>query len=287
MLAITFIAFSQVDPRCPLFVKRNNGNAGGCDARISFYYASCPAEDYVVTAILDNGVAISGLTFEASACLNGRIDVCIHGSNIPPVGGLSLSFYDPATNTYLTCFVAEGGPTSVKLSAFFAKRNKNTVALSWKTDAEINSKEYIIQRKSGNDWVDIATIPSANKANGSSYSYSDINSSKGTSQYRLKMVDYDAAFTNSDIRPVKGNGAVSDFTVFPNPSRGNAKVTISDISEPTDVQLIDNSGRILKNVSMNNNSSVDLNNLQKGIYMIRIVNKNSGESLTKKLTVAN
>jgi hypothetical protein len=114
-----------------------------------------------------------------------------------------------------------------------------------------------------------------------------LNSSKGITQYRLKIVDKDASFSNSDVRTVKGTSAVSDFTVYPNPSNGNTRVTVADISEPTDIQLIDNSGRILKNIPMNNSNSVNINDLQKGIYMIRITNKTSGETLTKKITVIN
>jgi hypothetical protein len=175
----------------------------------------------------------------------------------------------------------------VVLSGFVAKRSKNNVQLIWKTQTEINSKEYIVERKIANDWVEVGTVTSNNSATGGSYSFVDNNPTKGTSQYRLKMVDYDAAFSNSEIRPVKGNGVAADFTIFPNPSAGNTKVAITDVSEPTEVQLIDNSGRVLKNVTLTNTSTVELNNLQKGMYMIRITNKTSGESLTKKLTVAN
>lgn len=283
MLSFTFIAFSQ---DCPLFFKRNNGNAGGCTAELTFYYASCPISTYVVTAILDdNGVPIPGITFTASTCLNGQVDVCITSGNIPPAVVLSLQFCIPETLICYNCFLPEGGPTPVKLSAFFAKRNKNTIALSWNTEAELNAKEFVVERKSGNTWIPVSTVQASNKSTGSSYTITDQNSNKGVSQYRLKVIDAEGSYTYSDIRTVKGNSTVSDFTIFPNPSTGNTKVTISDISEPTDVQVVDNSGRILKNVSMNNSNTVELNNLQKGMYMIRIVNKNSGETLTKKLTV--
>jgi hypothetical protein len=81
--------------------------------------------------------------------------------------------------------------------------------------------------------------------------------------------------------------AENDFTVFPNPSTGNTKVTISDISEPTDVQLVDLSGRVIRSLSLNNSQGVKLTNMQNGVYLVRIVKKNSGESLTKKITVIN
>jgi Secretion system C-terminal sorting domain len=185
-------------------------------------------------------------------------------------------------------FTVTGGPLPIKLTNFFAKRNTASVGLSWKTTSEINAKSFIIQRKTGNEFFDVATIAATNKANGSMYTYEDKNTNNSISQYRLKLVDMDGFIAFSEIRTVKGaSGSVSDFIVFPNPSTGNAKVTVTDISESTDVQLLDYSGRILKNVSMNNKNTVDFNSLQSGMYLIRIVNKNSGETSTKKLNVLN
>ncbi len=180
-----------------------------------------------------------------------------------------------------------GGPLPVKMSAFYAKRKSSSVTLSWQTAYELNAKEFIIQKKAGNNFLDIASIAADNKIDGSSYSFYDINSAKTVTQYRLKLVDLNGSFTYSEIRAVKGTSGATDFTIFPNPSRGDAKVTITDISEPTDVQLLDNAGRILKTVSMNNSNTVDFTNLQKGLYMIRIINKVSGEYVTKKLSVLN
>ena len=130
-------------------------------------------------------------------------------------------------------------------------------------------------------------MKAGNQVTGGTYSFIDKNSFKDISQYRLKMIDLDGSFTISDIRTVKGISTVSDFAVFPNPSSGNSKITVADIAEPTDVQVLDNSGRILKTIPMNYCNSVDIYNLLKGMYLIRIVNKNSGESITKKLTVIN
>lgn len=187
-----------------------------------------------------------------------------------------------------TTVIIEGGPLPIKLSNFYAKRNNGSVSLTWKSESEINAKNFIIQKKSGNEFTDVVTVKATNNAAGSVYSYIDKNANGSVTQYRLKMVDADGFTAYSEIRTVKGSSAaVSDFIVFPNPSRGDATISVSDISEPTDVQLIDHSGRILKNVSMNNKNTVDFNSLHSGMYMIRIVNKNTGATLTKKLNVLN
>ena len=292
MFALNLAAFSQTTTQpCPVSFKRSNGAGGGCPiAKLTLIYASCPTEALPIDSVYQSGVKINA-TFGAGIIdcsgTQPKITYCITSTNIAPVGFLTIYFHSLGAFNGNTCSVPSGGPLPVKLSSFFAKRNNNTVTLNWHTETEINSKEFILERKTGNAYTAIATIATANKSTGSSYSYLDNNSSKGVSQYRLKIVDLDGSFSYSEMRAVKGTSTVSDFTVFPNPSNGNAKITISDISEPTDVQLVDLSGRVLKNISMNNSNSVELNSLQKGMYMIRIVNKNSGESVTQKLSVVN
>ncbi len=291
-LAISFIAISQTTSApCPTSFKRSNGAGGGCSiGKLTLTYAVCPTEALKIDSVYQSGVKIEA-SFAPGVvnCSGSRTEVtyCIITSNIAPTGFLTLYFASGAFYTGGACTLPEGGPLPVKLSSFYANRKDLGVSISWKSENEINSKEYIIQRKTTGDWVDIATVASANSPIGNSYSYVDNNNTKAVSQYRLKMVDFDAAFTNSEIRTVKGLGVAADFRVYPNPSNGAAKVTISDISGPTDVQLIDNTGRILKNILLTNTNTVDYNSLQKGMYMIRVSNRTTGESLTKKLNVIN
>jgi hypothetical protein len=194
------------------------------------------------------------------------------GGNTCPADAVTLNY-------------SAAAPLPIIMGSFYAKRDNNTVTLNWQTQNEINAKEFVIQANNGTGYTDIRTVPASNKTTGSTYTTTDNNSSKNNTLYRLKLVDMDGKFAYSEIRTVKGINTVSDFTIFPNPSQGNANVTISDISEPTDVQLIDNSGRLLKTVSMNNSNTAELNNLPGGMYLVRIVNKTTGASSNKKLVV--
>ncbi len=178
-----------------------------------------------------------------------------------------------------------GGPLPIKISSFLAKRIGNVVSLNWTSESEINAKEFVIERNSGNGFVPVGTVAALNKETGSSYTFNDNNNAKTVSQYRLKLVDKDANFKLSEIKAVKGTAAVSDFTVYPNPSIGSAKVSITDLAEATTVEVIDNAGRIVKTVELKSNNSVELNNLQNGIYLVRLINKVTGDAVTKKLTV--
>ncbi len=290
LLAITSAALAQT---CPISYKRNNGFGRECSALITLVFpdsVSCKQTSFfTILHVYQNGVELAvSFKLRSIQCVGSQsiLTYCGTGGNIPAGGLLTFSF-QKLGGIIIPCIVPSGGPLPVKLSAFFAKRNNNAVALNWKTETEINAKEFILERKTGNDFVTVATIAASNNSSGSSYSFADNNTNKSITLYRLKMVDIDGAFSYSNISAVKGTSTVSNFTVFPNPSSGNAKVTISDISEATDVQLVDLSGRVLKNITITNSNSIELNSLQKGMYMIRIINKNSGESVTQKLSVVN
>ncbi|MGI8583851.1 MAG: T9SS type A sorting domain-containing protein [Chitinophagaceae bacterium] len=179
------------------------------------------------------------------------------------------------------------GPLPVNLSSFLVGRTGADVSLNWKTEIEMNVVNFEVQRSYDNaSFKTIATVAgTVNGASSKSYSYVDnSNTSKSHSFYRLKIVKQ-GEISYSDIKTVKGLAAKADFVIFPNPSVGNAKITISDLSEPTRIQLLDNSGRLVKTLMLNNTNTVDLNGLQKGAYMVRIIGSVSGNTETRKLTV--
>ena len=95
----------------------------------------------------------------------------------------------------------------------------------------------------------------------------------------------DAKFEFSPIKTVKGAGSTVEFTVYPNPSYGAAKVQVTDVQEGMKVQLIDNTGRILRNINMKTSNSVDINGLQNGMYILRVTNEATGATESKRLTV--
>ena len=299
-LAISFIAISQQQP-CP------DIQANGFTP-ISSVGTTCTSSVFVFAT----GDVAANKSLRITVYIGNEITGTIIADScyLVPGGSPSTMYVSPtfsapcdATITYVlsrstnstcggavcgTTVTVNAGPLPIALTNFFASRTNGSVALSWKTESEINAKEFVIQRSAGATFVDVATVPAKNIATGSSYTFSDrSNNSKAVTQYRLKMVDVDGVYKNSDIKVVKGLGVAADFSIYPNPSNGAAKVSISDISGPTDVQLIDNTGRILKNNLLTNTNTVDYNSLQKGMYMIRITNKTTGETLTKKLNVVN
>lgn len=183
---------------------------------------------------------------------------------------------------------ASGGPLPVKLSSFSAVRSKQIVSLNWSTEFEIGTKEFIVERAEGTQFRSLGTINiNGNSSTKKSYSFNDKNENTGNTYYRLKNVDLDGKFTYSQIRTVKGIGVVNDVTVFPNPARSNSKISIVGVTANSSIQLLDFSGKVLKNINSNTVNLIDLSGVKNGTYLIRILDKSTNEVVNKKLTVSN
>jgi len=309
-LLVAVTTFGQTtEAQCPTIfdIKRNNGGnfpqgPGTCggDAEIRVYFDACPANPPRLDSIYYEGKKLDGLEFghsnvrdgypDASHCSknNGYLSYCVYGSNIPPAKKLTFYFtYTfPAGKVPKECEVPEGGPLPVNVTSFLAGRIGSAVSLEWKTEAGTGNLNFEVQRSADN--TSFKTIANVTGTTANSYAFTDnSNTAKTMSFYRIKIVNQSGDISYSNIRTVKGMASSVDFSVFPNPSAGNAKITVSDVSEPTRVQLIDNSGRVVKTLMLNNSNTVDLYGLQKGSYMVKIIGSVSGNSEVKKLNVIN
>ena len=182
----------------------------------------------------------------------------------------------------------ENGLLPVKLNSFSAIRSKQFVSLTWNTEFEIDSKEFVVERAGGTTFRSIGTISSnGNSTAQISYTFNDKNENTFVTYYRLRNVDVNGNFTYSEIKTVKGLGAATDVTVFPNPARINSKISIIGATSNSSIQLIDFSGKVIRNLNGNTNNSIDLSGVQNGTYLIRIVDKITNEFVNKKLTINN
>lgn len=291
---ISVMSFAQ----CPDYFKRNNGNGTcGSEAEIRMYFATCPATAPIIDSIRANGV-IANVTVSApdgSNCASkGYISYCISG-DLPPAGTLTVFFDFGEFSGKDSCIVPEGGPsagpTPVVLSSFNAERGgKNAVNITWKTEQELNSSKYEIQRSFNNidfETVGVVATHNSNTSIAQYYSFTDnSNTANESSYYRLKMIDLDNSFAYSGVKVVKGSGFQAEISVFPNPAYGNQTITINNISEPASIRIFDYTGRLVQQASSNGNSA-QINNLQKGNYFINITGKQTGVSSVKKLSVLN
>lgn len=183
-------------------------------------------------------------------------------------------------------------PLPVKLSSFTAQRNDNRVQLNWTTASEINNRGFYIMRQNGNNgWQVMGYVPSA-ALNGNSdaairYSFTDINSLGGVSQYRLQQVDIDNTITYSDIRMVKGMDQTGRLLVFPNPSPdGNLNIVLDNMGTDLNVRLIDMNGRLVKEWNNVTNGRIFVSQVASGMYTLRVWERNTGQVQQLKVIVS-
>ena len=172
----------------------------------------------------------------------------------------------------------------VELKEFKANKRNNIAALAWTTSMEKNAKEFVLQKKTNGDFVDIATIPAKNEINGAAYSYEDANLGKGVTQYRLKMVDLDGTVKYSTVRLLRGSEAPK-FSIYPNPGNANSKITLNESGEAVDVIIFNSNGKVVKQFNNLSDTQVTVGELSTGVYVVKVVNKATGESSNQKLSI--
>ncbi len=167
------------------------------------------------------------------------------------------------------------GLLPVTLIDFTAQKNKESVLLRWYTTQETSFKKYEIERSiNGRIFNVIGEVEGINLGN---YSFTDKNLPNGAIvYYRLKMIDQDGKFKNSNIVSVKLKTNVSNAIVYPNPTMGSLNIKLYDIlTSSSTLQITDVTGRLVKQQTINAsmvNINVDVKGLPAGRYFIKITN---------------
>jgi Concanavalin A-like lectin/glucanases superfamily/Secretion system C-terminal sorting domain len=180
----------------------------------------------------------------------------------------------------------------VKLTSFTGVNKSNIITLNWQTAYEQNSSHYSIQRSvDGVNFTDVARVA----ANGTSniplnYSYNDILPASvkmhKTVFYRLKSVDIDGNFGNSDILAMQLDKTDIQLLVSPNPAKDILQVqTASGLSGNGVLTITDIMGRQMykRDVLLQTGSNsfpINISLFGPGIYSVRLIN--GSESYVKQ-----
>ena len=169
---------------------------------------------------------------------------------------------------------SSGFSLPVTILSFEAQKiNVTTVQINWKTAQEINNKGFELQRSfDGSTFITITFIAGAGNADVvKEYSTTDVPGRTGRVYYRLIQVDFDGNSKLSQIVSVlfDKQGLIK---VYPNPAQ--QQVTIEGVDNYNRVQLLDGSGRMVKE-QLNNGQyllTMNLGELKSGMYLLRLIN---------------
>ncbi len=185
------------------------------------------------------------------------------------------SFYFAANNIVLP----------VDLTTFNGSLQSNlSTLLKWKTENEINTKGFELERSvDGNNFKQITFVHATGNNNGIlNYSFTDNDAIEQLSNilyYRLKIINKDGSFNYSNIIAITLPITKASISIVPNPVFNDVKGNIvSPITGNVMLRIFDNTGRIIFQNNMvlkkgNNNFIQNVGQLSKGIYYIEITGK--------------
>jgi hypothetical protein len=188
------------------------------------------------------------------------------------------------------CSIGQPITLPVVFKSFDANRSRSNVAVKWETSSELNNAGFNVQRNIGGTWQTVAYVPSQATGGNSdatlTYSFNDLNTTKGISQYRIQQVDLDGKSKFSEVRAVRGEGSIGKTIVFPNPSNnGNVSIVFEDANVKRDVSVIDMTGKVIKQWRNVTNNNLLVENLPSGLFSVRILAVETGEQVVEKIVV--
>ena len=186
------------------------------------------------------------------------------GSNNGTLSNFTLA---GASNNFVT--QNPGIILPVTLVSFTAQKTTNSVVLQWSTASEENSKDFTIQRSTGNGWDNLGVVAAAGNSNTvRDYSYVDARPANGLNDYRLVQTDANGRETYSQILAVQFTFTASLLVVYNNPvTDGTLQVSLG---KPCNLLLYDVEGRLLWQKQAGTGVElIDVSSYAKGIYFLK------------------
>ncbi|MBL7707578.1 MAG: T9SS type A sorting domain-containing protein [Chitinophagaceae bacterium] len=186
--------------------------------------------------------------------------------------------------------IIQESPLPVAFASFTARRNGAAVLLNWQTSSEQNNSGFSVERFANGSWQEVGYVASQAQAGNSdailSYTFTDPNTIKGISQYRIRQVDLDGRSKASDIRIVRGEGVLGKTVIYPNPSLdGKVNVVFEDATTARNVTVVDMTGKVVKQWRGVTGNNLQVENLPAGIYSLRIIAVETGEQTVEKFVI--
>ena len=239
-------------------------------------YKPLPSSDTIqIEYNLSTENLYSNMKFEIEVNpLNDQIEQ-FHPNNF---GLRTLSLLDPTL------------PLPVTLSSFDVIEADCSTKLTWTTSDEINFSHYVIERKQGNAFLPIASLPAVlSDMSSQSYTYTDERPNPAIYSYRLKMVDVDSKFAISPTKSLRisCNENYAGIQLYPNPAISFANLMLKNDQERFyTIQILNAIGQILYTTTIEivNETkviSLPVANLPSGIYSIMITDDGNEHKVIK------
>lgn len=179
-------------------------------------------------------------------------------------------------------------PLPIELLSFTGEAIEETNVLNWTTTSEINNDYFIVEASvDAENFKSIGIVAGAGNSNEVlNYQFIDNNPIAKTMYYRLKQVDFDGKWENSEIVAIERN-SLGTIDIFPNPVNNLLHINFNNNENVVHKILITNIlGEVISEINTLGKSKLTLDvfeNLSGGVYFIKIMNKSNNLITTEKV----
>ena len=276
-------------------------NATTATARVTLYFTQQEFNDFNAVSAIDLPVNAMDNTGIANLLIEKRSGTSSNGTGLPntyPVAGaININpldtdiFWNEGTKRWEISFNTTG------FSGFFIKTQSAILPLKWQaisgdinklnqatikwTVNETNVEKYEIEKSNDGYTFGAVQTVSSNGDGENTYSIIDNVKELNTIYYRVKQIDFTGYYTYSSIIKLQPY-STKQVSVYPNPVKGFALISVGDAYLKSVAQLTDVNGKILKTINITSNTfSVDMVALPAGIYFFKI-NEGKTEKIIKQ-----
>ncbi|HRP56893.1 T9SS type A sorting domain-containing protein [Agriterribacter sp.] len=177
----------------------------------------------------------------------------------------------------------------VTFTSFTVKADGCKALLEWQTGMEQNNSHFVVERSSnGNEFTAIGRVGAVGNSNSlNTYRFTDEAPAGGVNYYRIRQVDFDGKHSSTDIKAVRiqCNGNAVALKAYPNPAA--SQVNIRSGKAVAQVNIVASNGQtVMKYIPSQNQGgtfSLNIQRIQKGIYLLQVVNKDGTIDVIKLL----
>ena len=185
----------------------------------------------------------------------------------------------------ITISGAANNPLPLNLLRFTGTKENKDALLQWTTADEKNVDYFDLERSWNGKEFSAITRRTAQNRSQNNYSFKDLLSKlssriSNTVYYRLKMVDKNGSFNYSNVVEMKWDDMKNALvSITPNPF--TSYIQINTTMAIKQVQVLDNSGKVILSTSNIPNGRLNLQSLPAGSYYLRVYTSN--DVITKKI----
>ena len=224
--------------------------------------------------------SLEGAVFSTNP--DARIGISHYGAAWETVTGTGNQLANTATRGAITVFspFGVGGinkPLPIAIQYFNAAKGNGYNTLNWQASCSSDKAVFEIERSTdGRNFATINTVTATQAECAQSVSYVDNTILTGAVFYRIKTVDVDGKAAYSVI--IKLGGTQSDIKlagILPNPVMNTAQLNIVTAKKDyVNLSIVSMEGKLVhrSTVQLQAGSSIislDVTNLQKGLYIIK------------------